>query len=600
VQQASYFNRSWTGDEGSGLLPEVFGMIAPVERWVVQAGASTLRSQVRSAPTGLGDCYWLEGLVQAIEAHGSLSWVDVRSAPPPPDTNAPGAVTNLTVSTVTSTSATLLWNAPGDDGYTGTAASYDIRYSTANITSANFGSATQASGEPAPAAAGNSQAFTVNGLNPNTTYYFALKSSDEAGNVSPLSNVPNRTTSSAGGLPSPWQDRDIGSVGLAGSASYSSGTFTVSGSGADIWGTADAFHFVHQSLTGDGEIRARVTAVQNTDPWAKAGVMIRESFAANSKHGMMVLSPANGLAFQRRTSTGGSSTNTGGAAAVAPIWVRVARSGSTLTAYSSTNGSSWTTVGSDTISMSNTVQIGLAVTAHNNAALNTSTFDNVTVSASSSAVAVSFSGATNSYASVNDAAALDIAGSALCMEAWVKVNALPAAGSLSTIMARELGSSSGYALLIGDNGRFQVRLGTTGNSWGQFDSGALTWTSGTWYHVAASYDGATVRIFRDGTQVTSGAQSGTLLAGANKLYFGGKRYDWSNQHFLNGVIDEARLSRVARYTANFTAPTAPFSNDANTVGLWHFNENTGGTSADSSGNALTATLNAATWTSGKF
>jgi hypothetical protein len=516
----------------------------------------------------------------------------------PPDTTAPGAVTNLTVSSVTTSSATLLWTSPGDDGYSGTATSYDARYSTANITAANFASATQASGEPVPAAAGNSQSFTINGLAANTTYYFAIKTSDEAGNVSPLSNVPSRTT--AGSLPSPWQNRDIGTVGVAGSASYSSGTFTVNGSGADIWDTADAFHFVYQTLSGDGEIKARVVTIGNTDPWAKAGVMFRESFAANSKHAFMLLSSSNGLAFQRRTSTGGTSTNTAGGTGPAPKWVRVVRSGGTFTAYSSTDGSAWTTVGSDTISMSNSVVVGLAVTAHNNAAVNTSTFDNVAVIASTPAVAVSFSGATNSYAAVNDAAVLDIAGSAMTMEAWVKVTALPATGKLGVVIARELGGSSGYALLIGDNGRVQVRLGTSANNWFQLDSTAQTWTSGTWYHLAASYDAANVRIFRNGTQIASAACTGTLLAGANKLYFGGYRYDWNPTDFLNAVIDEIRLSKIARYTGNFTAPTAPFINDANTVGLWRLNENTGTTAADSSGNGLTATLTGATWASGKF
>lgn len=75
--QAPYFCR-WTGDESVGLSPEAIGMIAPLERWLVQADAATLRSYTRSVPTGIGDCYWLEMLVQAIEAHGSLQWTDVR------------------------------------------------------------------------------------------------------------------------------------------------------------------------------------------------------------------------------------------------------------------------------------------------------------------------------------------------------------------------------------------------------------------------------------------------------------------------------------------------------------------------------------------
>jgi hypothetical protein len=85
VNKADYFCRSWTGDEGTGLVPDVFGMIAPVERWVAGAGAARLRAQIRSAPTGIGDCYWLEALVQAIEAtSGTLAWTDVRVATPTP------------------------------------------------------------------------------------------------------------------------------------------------------------------------------------------------------------------------------------------------------------------------------------------------------------------------------------------------------------------------------------------------------------------------------------------------------------------------------------------------------------------------------------
>jgi hypothetical protein len=76
--QAPYFCR-WTGDESVGLSPEAIGMIAPLERWLVQADAATLRTYTRSVPTGKGDCYWLEMLVQTIEAHGSLQWTDVRT-----------------------------------------------------------------------------------------------------------------------------------------------------------------------------------------------------------------------------------------------------------------------------------------------------------------------------------------------------------------------------------------------------------------------------------------------------------------------------------------------------------------------------------------
>src|SRR4029453_8723191 len=87
-------------------------------------------------------------------------------------------------------------------------------------------------------------------------------------------------------LPAPWADRDIGSVGGAGAAGFASGTYTVIGGGADIWGSADAFHFAYQTLVGDGQITARVGTQESTAGWAKAGVMIRESLNANAKQAM--------------------------------------------------------------------------------------------------------------------------------------------------------------------------------------------------------------------------------------------------------------------------------------------------------------------------
>jgi hypothetical protein len=79
---------------------------------------------------------------------------------------------------------TLHWTAPGDDGTAGTAAQYDVRHSTSNITVANYGSATQATGEPTPKAAGQAEQFVISNLAANTTYYFAVKTADEAANWS--------------------------------------------------------------------------------------------------------------------------------------------------------------------------------------------------------------------------------------------------------------------------------------------------------------------------------------------------------------------------------------------------------------------------------
>ena len=110
------------------------------------------------------------------------------------DATPPATVADLTVTNTTGNAITVRWTAPGDDGTTGTASSYDVRYSTGTITTANWGSASQATGEPAPAVAGTQQTFTVSGLNGSQTYYVAIRTTDDRGNVSVISNVVNSTT----------------------------------------------------------------------------------------------------------------------------------------------------------------------------------------------------------------------------------------------------------------------------------------------------------------------------------------------------------------------------------------------------------------------
>jgi hypothetical protein len=119
--------------------------------------------------------------------------------------------------------------------------------------------------------------------------------------------------------------------------------------------------------------------MQNTNVWAKAGVMVRESLNDNSAYAYTLITPHQGSAFQRRTNTGVHAVHTAGPNVTAPYWVRLDRSGDTFTSSVSSDGQNWMLVGSDTISMTSTVYVGLAVTAHNNSVLNTSTFANVNV-----------------------------------------------------------------------------------------------------------------------------------------------------------------------------------------------------------------------------
>lgn len=227
------------------------------------------------------------------------------------------------------------------------------------------------------------QSVALPSLSGGTTYFWKIVSKTMA-DVSKTGPIWSFTTSGSGGssgppsLPSPWKQGDIGAVPIGGSAQDSSGTFSITGSGADIWGTADAFHFVYQQLSGDFTIQARVASVKEASTWSKAGVMIRETLSASSKHAFALVSAGKGVALQWRPTAGGESLNKAGSSSAPPRWVRLQRTGSTLTASESSNGSTWTVIGSTSISMASTVYAGLAVTSHSTSASTTAVLGNVT------------------------------------------------------------------------------------------------------------------------------------------------------------------------------------------------------------------------------
>ena len=181
-------------------------------------------------------------------------------------------------------------------------------------------------------------------------------------------------------LPKNWRDADIGNVGSAGEAVSLNGLFNLIASGDDIWDVADSFHFAGKPLTGDGQIVARVTSLQFTDPWAKAGVMFRENFSAGSRHALMAVTAEGNSAFQSRTNANGISASTLGPAVKIPRWMKLVRAGNVFTGYLSADGKIWQRVDSVTIPMGKTIYTGLALTAHNNSALNSSLFDSVSIS----------------------------------------------------------------------------------------------------------------------------------------------------------------------------------------------------------------------------
>ena len=165
------------------------------------------------------------------------------------------------------------------------------------------------------------------------------------------------------------------------------GAYTMTASGSDIWAVngveADEFHFAYKMLTGAGSIVARIVSVENTNGWAKAGVMIRETLDPDSAHAFACITPGNGVASQGRYDTGGASFNMNQGGITAPHWVKLERDMSgNFTVSHSLNGSAWQQVQGTTpqnIPMGTNVYVGLALTSHDTALTCQAVFSNVTI-----------------------------------------------------------------------------------------------------------------------------------------------------------------------------------------------------------------------------
>jgi len=266
-------------------------------------------------------------------------------------------------------------------------------------------------------------------------------------------------------------ESDIGATGVAGSSSLSGGVYTIKGSGADIWGSADAFHFVYVPISGDQQIIARVTGIVNTNATAKAGVMFRESLAAGSAEASVLLTPTNGVRFQRRTTTSATTAGTTVSGIAPPYWVKLVRTGNSFMAFRSSDGVTWTKIGSTaTITMAGTIYAGLAVSSHKAGTLTTATIDSVSITpvASLSAgrpVTASSTAAGSSPASAVDGSRSTQWTSASARTQWLTVD-FGSAKSISRIL---LNWGSTYAK------SFKIQTSTNGTAW----TSLLSTTTGT-------------------------------------------------------------------------------------------------------------------------
>ncbi len=253
----------------------------------------------------------------------------------------------------------------------------------------------------------------IGGSSATATPTTAVTNTPTATPTTAATNTPTATpvpgsTATPTSTPGGWNSQDIGTA--TGGSSTTSGTsvtvtgagsdiwgsadsfhytwqpssVTVTGAGSDIWGSADSFHYTWQPFSGDVLLTAKLTQWNGGgNSWAKGGLMLRGSTAANAANCFVLVSGGNGIRMQWRAATGGSSANTTtGISFVAPtvsapLWLRLSLSGTSCSAFYSTNGSDWIAVGTPQAigGLGSSYLYGLAITAHDTTKLASATFD---------------------------------------------------------------------------------------------------------------------------------------------------------------------------------------------------------------------------------
>lgn len=229
-------------------------------------------------------------------------------------------------------------------------------------------------------------AFADQGLLNGVTYSYSVVATNGYGVGTETPEVA--VTPAAGGLPegwiaaeaglAQWWNGDAGETGRPGRVSWVDGVWTLHGSGAGIGGRRDAFWHVFRPLPGDGEVAARMISQGHSNARALAGLMVRESLAADAPHFSVLTRPGEGLEVAARASAGADTAMPYAGAFAPPQWLKITRRGNQFRAWRSADGETWTPLGeSATVTMGASAFAGLAVTAHDRFLWNQAVFDGV-------------------------------------------------------------------------------------------------------------------------------------------------------------------------------------------------------------------------------
>src|SRR3989339_351898 len=433
---------------------------------------------------------------------GISNVVNATTLAPVADTTAPATINNLATGTITYNSVVLNWSATGDDGTTGTASSYDIRYMTGTpITSGNFASAIAVTGEPTPKANGGSETMTINSLTENTQYYFAIKAADEAGNQSSISNIVNGVTLiQPADTIAPDQINNLS----AGSATQTAITLSWTAVGDD--GTT--------STATSYDIRYSNTQITDAN-WGSATPVTGEP--APKVNGGAETMVINGLTENTQ-------------------YYFAIKAGDEIPNWSPISN----IASARTLSQAGTVAEWHFDEGTGNSASDSSGNNNTgTLNGSPTWVdgkiskALSFDG-TNTYVSVNDSDNLDLT-SGISIEAWVKTDVVTADTSLPE--TGRVVDKGVYILGARDKALFKLNIEVAGNK-----SVEKAWTSAdinVWHHLVGTYDGATMKLYQDGVKVAETAVTGNIVTNTSALIIG--RQNPTGGARFDGIIDEVKI-----------------------------------------------------------
>ncbi len=217
----------------------------------------------------------------------------------------------------------------------------------------------------------------IDNLTEGKNYQYSVVTYDFSGNESTPARLDLATK--ATGLPDNWDFAEIGQTGAKGFPLHDNGTFELNFDGNDIWNKSDSFGFVYTKLSGDGSISVRIKSVQNTNAWAKFGLMIRDSLEPDSANAALLSVPSGNAVFQSRDQNGADTSSDSAGTDSHPLWLRLTRIQGSVTSFYSTDGENWIESGATSIALDNNIYLGLALTSHSYGDLNQSVADSLTI-----------------------------------------------------------------------------------------------------------------------------------------------------------------------------------------------------------------------------